>query len=79
MKTAAEAAAKPGRVLVLVNVAGDKCNVVVASSNPKVNAGEVAAELSAKLGGGGRGDGRLGVGGGKSTGVEKILSELKLQ
>jgi len=78
MKAASEATSKPVRVLVLVNKAGEKCNVVVASSNPKVDAGKLAAEFSAKLGGGGRGDAKLGVGGGKSDKVEKILAGLKI-
>jgi len=78
MKIASEIVKKPDRVLVLVNITGEKANVIVSSSNPKVNAGKLAAELSAKLGGGGRGDAKQGVGGGKADGAEKILDELRV-
>ncbi|MFH1835846.1 MAG: DHHA1 domain-containing protein, partial [Methanobacteriota archaeon] len=76
---ATEMVKKSGRVLILVStIAGNKCNVVVASSNPKVNAGELASKLSKKLGGGGRGDAKLGVGGGKAEGAEEILEKLEI-
>ncbi|MFH1789437.1 MAG: alanine--tRNA ligase [Candidatus Altiarchaeota archaeon] len=73
MKIASDSIKEQGRVLVLVNIVGDKCNVVVGSSNSKVNAGEVAGRLSQALGGGGRGDARMGVGGGKSSKAAEIL------
>jgi alanyl-tRNA synthetase len=78
MKAASKAVEKPGRVLVLVNVVNGKCNIVVASSSPRVNAGGIAGELSKKLGGGGRGDARLGVGGGKSGNAEKVIEEFEI-
>jgi len=61
------------RVLILINVSGEKTNVVCASSNNKINAGEVARELSKRLGGGGHGNAKLGMGGGKAKNVEKTL------
>lgn len=77
MKTASDAVKEGGRVLILLNVSGEKANVVVGSSDPNVNAGEVASKLSSMLGGGGRGDARLGVGGGKSEEAEKILKQFR--
>ncbi len=78
MKMASEAIEKEGRLLVLLNITGEKCNLIVASSNPKIDAGELAGKLSKKLGGGGRGDAKLGVGGGKAEGAEEILEELEI-
>ena len=75
---AKEFTGEKNRVLILINISGGKANVVCASSNPKVNAGNLARELSDKLGGGGRGDEKLGIGGGKAEGVEKILEEFKV-
>lgn len=66
------------RILILINISGGKANVVCASSNPDVNAGNLAQELSGKLGGGGRGDERVGIGGGKAEGVEEILEEFEI-
>ena len=66
------------RVLILINILGEKVNVIVASSNPKVNAGNIAQELSGKLGGGGRGDEKLGIGGGKAKGVSEILEGFEI-
>jgi len=63
---------------VLLNIAGDKCNIVVSSSNKKTNAGKIAEELSKKLGGGGRGTQNLGVGGGKAKDVRTALSEIRI-
>jgi len=77
-KAAMKAISAKNRVLVLVNIVGEKCNIVVASSNSKINAGELARDISQKLGGGGRGDVKLGVGGGKSKNAEKTLEKLKI-
>jgi alanyl-tRNA synthetase len=60
------------RLMVLVNEAGDRANVVVASSS-SYKASEVAKKLSALLGGGGHGDDRLATGGGSSRDAENIL------
>lgn len=68
---------KPGRLLILLNKAGDKVNVVVASSS-KHNAGEVCKKLCEKLGGGGGGSQTLAMGGGSSVGAGKILEEFKV-
>jgi len=78
MKVTTNAVRVQGRTLILLNIIGPKCNVVVASSNPKVDAGKVASKLSKELGGGGRGDKKLGVGGGNSKNAEKILEKLKI-
>jgi alanine--tRNA ligase len=78
MKAANDAVTKDGRTLVLLNIAGDKCNIVVSSSNKKTNAGKIAEELSKKLGGGGRGTQNLGVGGGKAKDVRTALSEIRI-
>jgi alanyl-tRNA synthetase len=73
---ASKAVSKPGRLLVMVNLAGDKANVVVASSGGK-NAGEVCKRLSALLGGGGGGKPGLAVGGGNSEGAGTILADFE--
>ncbi len=67
-----------GRLLVLVNVAGEKVNVVVASSDKNKNAGEITKELCGKLGGGGGGSPKLGMGGGLADGAEKVLNGLEV-
>ncbi|MFH0862583.1 MAG: alanine--tRNA ligase [Candidatus Altiarchaeota archaeon] len=69
------AVSKPGRLLILVNMAGDKVNVVVASSG-KANAGDVCKRLCALLGGGGGGKQALAMGGGNAKDAERILEEL---
>ncbi|ODS34866.1 hypothetical protein BEH94_09955 [Candidatus Altiarchaeales archaeon WOR_SM1_SCG] len=66
------------RILILINVSGGKANVVCASSNPEVNAGDAVRKISNKLGGGGHGDVKLGVGGGKAKGVEKVLEGFEI-
>ena len=48
-------------------------NVICASSKPEINAGDIAKELSGKLGGGGHGDEKLGIGGGRADCVEAVL------
>ena len=68
---------KEGRVLILVNKAGDKANIIVASRS-KYNAGDICKRLCSKLSGGGGGSPTLAMGGGKSKGLEKILDELEL-
>lgn len=68
---------KGGRTLILVNVAGEKCNIVVASSSEK-NAAEIAKTLSSKLCGGSHGDARLAVGGGSSRDIETVLAGLNI-
>jgi alanyl-tRNA synthetase len=71
-EAASKAVEKPGRLLILVNMTGDKVNVVVSSSG-KVNAGEVCKKLCALLGGGGGGKTNLAMGGGNAKDAEKIL------
>ncbi|ODS34871.1 hypothetical protein BEH94_09980 [Candidatus Altiarchaeales archaeon WOR_SM1_SCG] len=66
------------RILILINVSGGKANVVCASSNPDVNAGGAAKKISNKLGGGGHGDEKLGVGGGKAESVEDVLAKFEI-
>ena len=78
MKAATEAVNEEGRLLILVNTAWAKANVIVASSDPNQNAGEIASQLSRLLGGGGRGDARMGVGGGSAEGVKEILEKLQV-
>jgi len=73
---AKEITEKENRVLILVNIFGKKANVVCASSNKNVNAGDVAQRLSRKLGGGGHGNKKLGLGGGEAENAEKILEDL---
>jgi len=81
LKTLTEAAKKltqkQGRLLVLVNEAGGKANVVVASSSSH-NAGEVCSRLCAMLGGGGGGSPTLGMGGGKAVKVQETLDKIKI-
>jgi alanyl-tRNA synthetase len=69
-----KAISKPGRLLILVNTAGDKVNVVVASSG-KRNAGDVCRRLCAALGGGGGGKPALAMGGGNAKDAEKVISD----
>ena len=66
------------RILILINISGGKANVVCASSNPEVNAGDAARKISNKLGGGGHGDEKLGVGGGKAESVEDVLAKFEI-
>jgi alanyl-tRNA synthetase len=81
VKALTEAATKsvetPGRLLILVNKAGDKANVIVASSGPH-NAGEICKRLCAQLGGGGGGKPTLAMGGGNNKDVEGIIGEFKV-
>ncbi|MBN2251151.1 MAG: alanine--tRNA ligase [Candidatus Altiarchaeota archaeon] len=65
-----------GRLLLLVNVAGGKANVIVASSSG-FDAAKIAGEFSSKIGGGSHGDGRLAVGGGCAKGIEGVLEAFK--
>ena len=53
-------------------------NVICASSKLEINAGDIAQELSGKLGGGGHGDEKLGIGGGRAEGADKILGEFEI-
>ncbi|MEA3255156.1 MAG: DHHA1 domain-containing protein, partial [Candidatus Altiarchaeota archaeon] len=80
MKTLTEAAkdsvTKKNHLLILLNTAGDKVNVIVAS-NSRFHAGKLAKNLSQKLGGGAHGDNRLGMGGGLLRDAEKILKGFK--
>lgn len=78
MELASDATKTMGRVLVWINVVGEKANVVVSSSNPKVNAEKLAIELSKKLGGGASGDKEFAIGGGRSENAEKVLEEFKI-
>ncbi|VVB54236.1 Alanine--tRNA ligase [uncultured archaeon] len=77
-ETAKQLTEKPGRFLLILNVDGPKVNVVAASSDVKRDAGEVVARLSKELGGGGRGDARGGLGGGKSDGAQEKFSGFKV-
>ncbi|MCX6695733.1 MAG: alanine--tRNA ligase [Candidatus Altiarchaeota archaeon] len=69
---------KGGRMTILVNEMDDKCNIVVASKS-QLKAGEICRKLSELLGGGGGGSPTLGIGGGKSEGLEKKLAEFNVQ
>jgi len=69
---------KSGCVLILINVVKDKANIIVASSEGKYNAADMAKKLSAALGGGSFGDARLAVGGGASKDAEKVLKDFIL-
>jgi alanyl-tRNA synthetase len=68
--------ANSGLLLVIVNKAGGKVNVIVASSGPH-NAGEVCKRLSLALGGGGGGNPAFAIGGGLSDGVEDKLEAFR--
>lgn len=78
MGLASQAVKINGRVIILLNKIGEKVNVVVGSSDANYNAGEVASKLSQALGGGGRGDASLGVGGGKAKAADKILADFSI-
>lgn len=64
-------------LLILINVSGQKANVVV-SSNSKFNANEIAKKLSSQLGGSASGDKNLGIGGGNSKNAEEILEKFEI-
>ncbi|HHQ45097.1 MAG TPA: alanine--tRNA ligase [Candidatus Altiarchaeales archaeon] len=68
---------KKNSIAILVNTAGGKSNIIVAS-NSEVDAKDAASKLSAKLGGGAGGTARLSVGGGSAEGAEKVLEEFFL-
>ncbi|MFH1721117.1 MAG: alanine--tRNA ligase [Candidatus Altiarchaeota archaeon] len=69
---------KKGSVVVILNIVGEKANVVIASSDPKVDAGELTSKISAQLGGGGRGTKELGIGGGKAEKAQEVLDSFPL-
>ncbi len=73
---ALKAVSKPGRLLVLLNIGGDRVNVVVASSGG-MDAGDVCKRLCAALGGGGGGKPALAMGGGNGKDAERILQEFQ--
>jgi len=79
VKTLAEIAKrlmqKTGRLLVIANIAGDKANIIVASSS-KQNAGEVCKKICQKQGGGGGGSQTMAMGGGNARDIEKTLEKL---
>ncbi len=62
------------RLLIMINIDEKRANIVVAS-NSKFNAGEITQELSKRLGGSGKGNKSLGIGGGASKNVEEILDK----
>ncbi|MBD3388572.1 MAG: alanine--tRNA ligase [Candidatus Altiarchaeales archaeon] len=72
-----KAVEKQGRLLIVLNNADEKVNVVVASSSGH-NAAEICEKLSRQLGGGGRGRATLAIGGGKSDNAEKTLEEFEI-
>ncbi|MBU0761916.1 MAG: hypothetical protein KKD39_02730, partial [Candidatus Altiarchaeota archaeon] len=67
---------KTERLLIVVNISGEKVNVIVSSGGVQ-NAGEICRRLSSQLGGGGGGTPTLGMGGGNSKDAEKILKNFK--
>ena len=68
---------KGSRLTILVNKNEDKCNIIIASKSG-VKAGEVCKKLSEQLGGGGGGSPTLGIGGGKTENMEKIVGNFKV-
>jgi alanyl-tRNA synthetase len=75
-EVAAEAVKASERLLIVVNMAGEKVNVVVASGG-KHNAGDICRKLCAQLGGGGGGKPTLAMGGGNAKDAKKILEGFK--
>ncbi len=76
-EAANQAVEEEGRLVILLNKAGERVNVVVASSSEH-NAGEICKKLSAELGGGGGGKPSLAIGGGKVDGAEEKVEEFEI-
>jgi alanyl-tRNA synthetase len=62
-------------VIIIASSIGKKASIAV-SSKSKMNAFEIADEISKKLGGGAHGDEKLGIGGGSSENIKKVFREI---